>query len=349
MKATKTVIGSLEKCYALGIFHYDGIDHIAVAAEKQNSCYTFDACGKRIDTLWEGPGGVMTLTQVPGKPILLATRKFYSPNDSAEANIVYCRKVDGEWTVETLCRLPFVHRFGILTRGNRHYLIACTLKSAHAFKNDWTCPGRIWAAPLPEDVTEYNESNQLNMKPLVSGLTKNHGFTICREGNDTFAMVASENGVYKVCPPETDDGEWTVEQLLNIPASDILYLDFDGDGERELLVLSPFHGDTLTIHKQINGEMKEVYRHDKAMPFLHAIWGEAIEGRAYAFIGCRQADRDLIALYYDAEKQDYVYDTLDQGAGAANVLYYRAENRHLLFAANRETDEIAMYELNAKA
>ena len=37
MKATKTVIGSLEKCYALGIFHYDGIDHIAVAAEKQNS------------------------------------------------------------------------------------------------------------------------------------------------------------------------------------------------------------------------------------------------------------------------------------------------------------------------
>lgn len=58
---------------------------------------------------------------------------------------------------------------------------------------------------------------------------------------------------------------------------------------------------------------------------------------------------DHIALYYDAEKQDYVYDTLDQGAGAANVLYYRAENRHLLFAANRETDEIAMYELNAKA
>lgn len=349
MKAIKTAIGSLEKCYALGIFHYDGMDHIAVAAEKQNACYTFDMHGKQIDTLWEGPGGVMTLAQIPGKPVLLATRKFYSPNDSAEASIVHCRRVEGKWAVETLCDLPFVHRFGILNSGMRQYLIACTLKSAHAFKDDWTCPGRIWVAPLPQDVTEYNEARQLKMEPLVSGLSKNHGFAICREDDTSFAMVASESGVCKVCPPKDADGVWTVEQLLNTPASDILYLDFDGDGERELLVFSPFHGDTLTIYKRTNGEMKEVYRHERALPFLHAIWGEVIEGRAYAFVGCRQANRDLIALYYDAEKRDYVYDTLDQGAGAANVLYYRAEDRHLLFAANRETDEIAMYTLDVNA
>ncbi len=43
-----------------------------------------------------------------------------------------------------LCDLPFVHRFGVAQRGGVWYLIACTLKSAHAFRDDWTCLGRIW-------------------------------------------------------------------------------------------------------------------------------------------------------------------------------------------------------------
>ena len=345
MKATKKVIGQLEKCYALGAFHYDGVDHVAVAAEKNNPCHTFDLEGNLCDTVWTGPGGVMTVTQVPGEPILLATERFYSPNDSAEAKIVYYRRVDGEWRRELLCELPFVHRFGLLTRGGQHYLIACSLKSAHAFKNDWTCPGRIWVAKFPEDVTRHSAENPLELTPLVSGLTKNHGFEICQAGEDTFAVVACENGVIKVVPPETPDGEWTTEWLLDTPASDILYLDFDGDGERELLVLSPFHGDRLTIYKRVDGRFEPVYCHEKPLPFLHAIWGAEIGGRVYGFIGNREDTRDLIALHWDAEAGRYVYDLLDQGAGAANALYVRRGDAHLLFAANRETDEIAMYTL----
>ena len=346
MKATKNVIGQLEKCYALATFRYDGADHILAAAEKKNPCYSFDLEGKLCDTLWEGPGGVMTVTQVPGQPILMATQKFYSPNDSAAAKIVYYRRMDGVWKCEVLCELPFVHRFGVLERGGRYYLIACTLKSAHAFKNDWTCPGRIWVAPFPEDITQYNADNPLSLTPLVSGLYKNHGFEICRDEAGTFAMVACENGVYKVVPPAEPEGEWNCEKLLDTPASDVLYLDFDGDGERELLVLSPFHGDTLTIHKKIGGAFTEVYRHPKRLPFLHAIWGAEIGGKVYGFIGNREEDRDLFAIYWNGER--YVYDMLDQGAGAANVLHFKAGERDMLLAANRETDEIAVYTLDAE-
>ena len=159
-------------------------------------------------------------------------------------------------------------------------------------------------------------------------------------------MVACENGVYKVTPPAEADGEWECEQLLDTPASDILYLDFDGDGERELLVLSPFHGDTLTIQKKLDGSFQEVYRHGKRLPFLHAIWGAEIGGKVYGFIGNREEDRDLFAIYWNGER--YVYDTLDQGAGAANVLHFRAR-KDLLLAANRETDEIAVYTLTRRA
>ena len=346
MKATKKVIGNLEKCYALGAFRYNGTDHLIAAAEQSNPCFSFDLEGKLCDTLWEAPGGVMTVAQVPGQPILMATQKFYSPNDSAQAKIVYYRRLGGVWTCELLCELPFVHRFGVLERAGRHYLIACTLKSAHAFDNDWTCPGRVWVAPFPDDITQHNAENPLKLTPLLSGLYKNHGFAICREGADSFAAVACENGVYKVVPPESPDGEWSWEQLLDTPASDVLYLDFDGDGERELLVLSPFHGDVLSIYKKLDGRFAEIYRHPKRLPFLHAIWGAEIGGRMYGFIGNREGDRDLFSIYWDGE--GYRFDTLDQGAGAANVMHFRSGGEDMLLAANRETDEVAVYTLDPK-
>ena len=240
MKAEKKVIGKLNKCYALGMFAYDGKPHIVCAAEKQDPCYAFDLDGEKTDTLWEGPGGVMTVLQAPGdKPVLLATQKFYSPNDSAEAKIVYYTKEDGGWKCSVLCDLPFVHRFGIVEKNGRNWLIACTLKSAHAFKNDWTCPGRIWAAELPEDILQYDADHQLKLEPLVSA---------------------------------EDGGEWNCECILEEPASDVLYLDFDGDGERELFVLSPFHGDTVSVYKKKNGSFEKVWESVKKMPFIHAIY-----------------------------------------------------------------------------
>ena len=50
MKATKKVIGNLEKCYALGTFYYDGEDHLVATAEKKNPRYSFDVAGHLSDT-----------------------------------------------------------------------------------------------------------------------------------------------------------------------------------------------------------------------------------------------------------------------------------------------------------
>ena len=346
MKAEKKVIGSLNKCYACATYEYDGVNHLIVAAEKTDPCYSFTMDGKKADTLWEGPGGVMTLLQFHGREdVLLATQKFYSPNDSAQAKIVYYTKDENGWTCHVLCDLPFVHRFGIIENITGKYLVACTLKSAHAFKNDWTCPGRIWTAKLPESLLEFNEDHQLELTPLVSGLYKNHGFAVHENADgSSFAVVGTENGVYKVCPPELYGTECTAECLLETPASDVLYLDFDNDGERELLVLSPFHGDTLSVYKKINGAFEKVYEREEKMPFIHAIYGAYVNGRFVAFVGNRQEAKERIALEY--KDGSYQVSILDQGAGPANCMYYSDNGRDMLLAANRETDEIALYELN---
>ena len=89
MKFTKKSIGKLNKCYSLAELEYKGEHCFLVAAEKQDPCYLFNEEGEKMDTVWEGPGGVMTMAQVPGTDgVFLATRKFYSPNDSLEAEII---------------------------------------------------------------------------------------------------------------------------------------------------------------------------------------------------------------------------------------------------------------------
>ena len=203
MKVTKKVIGSLEKCYAMTRLHYQGKEHFLVAAEKVNPCYLFDLDGNREETVWKEPGGVMTMQQIPGSDgRFLATRKFYSPNDSKDAQIVVVTPMGkDDWEVRTLVKLPFVHRFDILQSGGKNWLIACCLKSDHEYKDDWRFPGKVFAAELPEDLSTYSFDHQIEMKVIKDGLLKNHGYYRHVESDgSTSSIVSTDNGVFHFYP-----------------------------------------------------------------------------------------------------------------------------------------------------
>ena len=349
MKVIKKVIGNLNKCYALTVFNYQNKEHLLCAAEKKDPCLMFDLDGNYEDTLWDGPGGVMTLEEVPGgSGVLLATRRFYSFNDGSEADIVYVRNINGHWITETLVSLPFVHRFGIIRQGNTSYLVAATIKSAHTAKDDWSSPGKVWIGELTDPIETYNSTRQLAMEPLVDGLFRNHGFCKCKSADGEFVLIGSDSGVLKIQPPSEPDGDWVCDQLLDQSASDMIYLDFDQDGERELLVFSPFHGNQMRVYKQMSGQFTEVYRHPEELPFLHAICGGEIRGITYGFVGNRGGLKELLAIHYNRDKGCYETELLDSGAGPANVMFYSYCGHHLLLAANREINEIAVYDIDSE-
>ena len=59
----------------------------------------------------------------------------------------------------------------------------------------------------------------------------------------------------------------------------------DGDGEKELAVLAPFHGEKIDFYKKKDGRFEHVYSYGKDAEFVHAIWGGDIGGVPTVIIG----------------------------------------------------------------
>lgn len=345
MKITKKKISNLTKCYAIAPLTVGGQERILVAAEKHDPCLLFDLEGNQVDQVWDEPGGVMTMVQVPGRDgQFLATHQFYSPNDSKEARIVVVtRKGRGQWDVQTLVDLPHVHRFDILTRNGVHYLIACALKSGHDYKEDWTKPGAVYAAVLPDDLSAFNGDNQLELTCIKDNMLKNHGYTRCVEDGVVTAIISADSGVYQFIPPASADGGWTINPLISEAASDAVYLDLDGDGEKELGVLSPFHGDVISIWKKKDGAFSKVWQFEKPAEFTHAIYGGDLCGKPAFVVGHRKGERNLMAITFDGS--GYQVEVIDRDCGPANVFHFVRDGVDVILATNREIDEVAMYTL----
>lgn len=340
----KKILAELEKCYSIAPLRYKDQDHILVAAEKTDRCILFDLDGKEEETVWEGPGGVMTMVQVPGTDgQFLATHKFYSPNDSKEAKIVIVTPKNGKWEVRTLADLPFVHRFDILESDGKNYLIACCLKSDHEYKDDWSSPGKVYAALLPDDLSVFQDDHQLPLEVIKEDMCKNHGYYRVTKNGKMSSLVCSESGVFHFYPPTEKKESWTIETLLDTPASDAILIDLDGDGKEELLVLSPFHGDTVCIYREKeDGRYELVYEHPEKLDFLHAIWGGEIQGRPAVMIGHRKGSRDLLKFFW--ENGAYQSEVVDHDCGPANTYGFHRDGKDYLISTNREINEIAMYE-----
>lgn len=340
MKIQKQVLGELDKCYSISPLMFKGEEHILVAAEKVNKCLLFNKKGELIDTIWEQPGGTMSMVPIPGKEgEFLATHRFYSPNDCKDASIVYVKYNGESWDIKTLLELPGVHRFDLVKNNDRLFLIACCLKTNHEYKEDWRFLGKVYAGEF-----DVNNIEGIKLSVIKEGMLKNHGYSKYNENGVDNCIVSCDDGVYKFRVPSSGE-DWQIEKLLDRPASDAMYVDMDGDGERELIVLSPFHGDELRFYKKVSGKFEPVFEFPQPIEFLHSMWSGKIGDKTYAIIGHRKGLRNLYAFSYNKNNESYEYEVIDEDVGSTNVAMFEGEGEKLLISTNREINEIAMYHI----
>lgn len=351
MKYTKQVIAQMPKCYAVGMFDGSDASSFLAAVEKEGPIRRFALDGTPMETVAKGPGGIMTIAQVPRRnDQFLATRKFFSPNfGGADAAIAsYTHEAHDAWTERTLCDLPYVHRFGLLegTDGTL-WLLACTIKGTAetGVKDDWRVPGAVWAAPLNGQLEQYDDKNQLELTCIASCQVQNHGFWTAPD--KSFALISTAAGVFRYVPPASPEGEWDITCLIIQPTSDIVVADLDGDGANEILTFSKFHGDTLSIwhETEIKDRYELVWTDPSKREFLHALWAGDIAGKRVAIIGHRKEARDLLLVHYT--DGTYHVDVIDHDLGPANVWAYNDGTNDRIIAAYRETDQLALYTVKA--
>ena len=340
MKIQKQVLTSLPSCYSCNSLDLNGRPHILLASEGENPCLAWSAPDyKESHVIWEKPGGTMSIVPIPGtNGEFLAVQKFFRMFDWEEAKVVHVRPLAaGGYEVTDILALPYVHRFDLLTVGDRHYFIACTLAGTKATKDDWSSPGKIW-------VGEYTGVGPMKISVLKEGLTKNHGYSRLVQNGVMRGLVTCEEGAFEVTPPQTPGGQWQVEQFMDWPISDISAIDIDGDGELEFATIEDFHGPYFRIYKKIDGVFKKVFEHPEVTEFYHVVVGATLAGEPVFIGGCRRGKQQLFyvrATQKTPLKLEAVL--IEAGVGPSNACVVHEKDRDIIVVANRETDEAALY------
>jgi hypothetical protein len=337
VKFTKKHLCDLPSCYAVSQTELNGQTQILLAPDAEGPCYSFDSLTFAQQTVWEAPGGTMSMVPLADKNgDFLGVKRFYPGFLAQNAEIVYASFQDGRWQVKTLFKLPYVHRFDILERTGIRYIVCCTLCTSKQFEEDWSSPGRIYAAELPSDINQPIELAQ-----IAEGMTKNHGYWHLAKDRYGAGLTSCQEGVFEVLPPEIQGGDWTVNKILNCPVSDLAACDIDGDGVPELATIEPFHGSNFKVYHKIKEGYSVIYGYPENLPFCHAVWGGELRSKPVFIGGCRSGNRDLFVLRWEGGR--IVTETIDTGCGPANVMVIPGRERDLLVAANREVGEGAVY------
>lgn len=341
MKFEKKYLRDLHRCYATGSVKIDDQRHIVIATEGEGACYMYSGDNFEESTIWTEPGGTMCTVQVPGKNgDFLAVQNFFPTFDSENATIVWAsRNTDKTWNVKKILDLPYVHRFDILTANGVNYFIGATLCTTKKFKDDWSDPGKIYVGILPDDLNE-----KIELKVIKDGLTKNHGYCKTIWNGKESSVVTSEEGAFVITPPQNESEDWTVEQILDRPISDIEVIDIDNDGVDELVTIEAFHGNKFLINKKINDKYEVVYEYPKEIDFAHAIWAGELRGVKTILGGYRRNEKELFYIQCDSVNPlSFKYGVIDTGVGPSNVNVVNEKDRDIIISANREIGEAALY------
>lgn len=338
LKITKIKMASMERCYSCGSLMINGELHLLFAEEEENGkCYDF--YGENFENqreVWDQGGGTMSIVPIPGKEgEFLAIQGFLRGFNAKKSKIVWCKLEDGKWKTHDFLEVPYLHRFDIYEAKEGNILVCAQLCEDKKEKEDWSSPGRVLYAPMPET---WNE--KVELATFEQPIFKNHGYSQCEYKGKKSCFFTGDNGVFQLYENE---GNLVLNQITNWAVSDVAFIDLDGDGQEEMLTIAPFHGSEVSVYKERDRTFEKIYDYKQPVEFVHAIGKGKIKGTNSFIFGARKGRMDLVILQHDSQENRIKEIVIEEGAGCANVEIVNLPNKDLIIAANHTNNEAAIY------
>ncbi len=337
---------SLESAYAVTAGKFGGQTILFVGSEgRGGATLTFRGPDWTSSKIADGPGGNMAIIPMPhvsGTPrSLLIIDGFFPIFQSEGAGASFYSGIPDSsepWKRRRLFDLPFLHRMDLVFPAGKPTIIAAALCGKKDFRDDWSSAGAVYAVEIRDDGSQCQVG-----KPILGGITKNHGMFLRRKKEGEEVFVSGEEGVFSIRVPKVGE-EWRPEKILDIATGDVVLHDLDGDGQEEILAIQPFHGDTACVYKKAGREWRSVWK--APLDFGHVAWAGEIRGRKSVILGSRAGKKELsLYLLKDPSRWEFDRIILDEGKGAANIAVVNEADRDLVFASNVAVGEVALYEI----
>jgi hypothetical protein len=341
MIINKRILGHLDTVYATAVMDVHGKMNFLTAGDGHGPCMIFNEENWSGAPVWDGPGGTMNIVPIPGRQNeFIATQEFYSGFQAKTSKIVHA-KCDSElnWVVKPIMTIPYLHRFDLFLLNNKLCFIGSILCGDKEYKEDWSKPGKVVFGEIGEEIGE-----PFALRTILDGITKNHGFCKGTWNHKEAYLISGSEGVFALYLPEKADDPWETEQLLYHEVSDMAICDLDNDGCMELATIEPFHGDRGIIYKNKDGKLSPIYEYP--YEFGHVVWGGKILNKPSFIIGSRQGHRELNCFQMEDGSNQIMHFIIDNTGGPSNITVINTGKSDLIFAANRDIEEIALYEIS---
>lgn len=364
MNITKRTLAKLPRCYSIAVVpgtEVDGLPSFLAGSEGDHELLYFESPDFHPRVIAREPGGYISLAPMEhgGRRYVIAATKFKPGFDAASADIrVYPLDCGEMPACAVVADLPYTHRVALLRQGAKKYLLASTLCAAKAAKEDWSQPGGVLMAAVPETFSidgAVGKTERWPMRFVFPGMNKNHGLDFATLGAGAEArdgcLVSAMEGLFFIRTLEDASGEksWEGECIQDGECSDAFACDWDGDGEPEVFSISPFHGNELAMHKRRRagggGAWERMLIHDD-LAFGHIVWAGDFLGRPGLLAGSRRERREL-RLYCPAADGgvDRNYAVIDEGIGPSQIAVVNCGGQRMaLYVAAHGQDEVRIYE-----
>lgn len=347
MTFEKRKLSDAEMGYAVSQARVLGADRVLAASEAHGPAVAFD--GPRLEprVIATEPGGTMGFAAVPGRDdALFVITGFYPIFEATAAGIHLYRAVDGlavPWKGERVVDLPYVHRIASVATPLGDYLIAATVCGGKEFRDDWSKPGAVYVYPIPRGL-----DGPWDAHTVLDGVHRNHGLGLGRVAGVRSLLVSATEGVFALALPGEEDANgkpvepWLTTKLLDHEVSEMGLIDFDGDGEDELAVIEPFHGDTFGVYKNRGGRWERVYA--AQLSFGHGLSVGTIAGEPVAVAGNRDGSKNLVC-YRPGSADPFAMEevVVDEGPATAGTTIASTPEGDGIVASNPEFAEYALY------